>query len=690
MATKAKKATFKDADQIEAQLRAAAEAYYNNSDDQDAQLMTNQQFDELKLKWEFGTGRKFEVGAKPLVSATTEMAHGFEDIMGTLDKVNSVPELRKWLESKKLPQDETVVLGCSIKYDGHSVLKEFKNNRLAKAMTRGQDGVGKDLTGYFKKARAGQYNYIGVDVPGGEFAVSFEAVISWDNLAKLNEEFGTSYNNPRSAIGGIIKEDGVEMAKYLTLIPLKFRIKDQELTRQEELEWLAQIIVSPQGSANFEAMDYDFFELDEDMEPHYTNTNRDRVNMPYMIDGLVIEILNQDIRDELGYSDDRPNFARALKFPYIERETKAKSVEWFTEGNSAIYTPVVHFEPLKINNNTYKQTSIANYGRFMEMELHPGDRMVYQLRNDVLGWLDKLVTEGNKKPLFQPPTHCEYCDEPLQHDDVFLFCANEECDLVKIGNIQQLIDKTGIKGIQRATIEGLYCEGLIEKPADLLNLSVDAIAKVEGFGKASGKEIVDAIQTRLVNKGLKDWELLGAMNIWQISGERAKLLLSRVSLSEMVEVPSENWIEKFVGLAGVKEKTVDALLKGIELRREAIKSLIYLVNSSSTKTVGAAAEIPDGPKYKVVITGALKHYKDREDFKNAVEAVGHKVSGSISKNTDFLITNDTTSGTQKNEDARKLAADGHRIRIITENEAIELLGVNKRAGEKVALTDAFE
>jgi DNA ligase (NAD+) len=687
MAPKAKKAVFKDADQIEAQLRAAAEVYYNNSDDQDAQLMTNQQFDELKLKWEFGTGRKFEVGAKPLVSATTEMAHGFEDIMGTLDKVNSVPELGEWLASKKLVPDanEVIVLGCSIKYDGHSVLEEFSNNRLAKAMTRGQDGVGKDLTGYFKKARSGQYNYIGVDVPGGEFAVSFEAVISWDNLAKMNEEFGTDYNNPRSAIGGIIKEDGLEMAKYLTLIPLKFRIKDQELTREEELEWLAKITVSPQGSANFEAMEYEYFEMGEDIEPHYSTVNRTRGDMKYMIDGLVIEILNQDIRDRLGYSDDRPNFARALKFPYIEKETKAKSVEWFTEGNSAIYTPVVHFEPLKINNNTYKQTSIANYGRFMRMELRPGDRMLYQLRNDVLGWLDKLVTEGNKKPLFQPPTHCEYCSEPLHHDDVFLFCANEDCDLVKIGHIQQLIDKTGIKGIQRATIEGLYCEGLIGKPADLLNLSVDAIAKVEGFGKASGKEIVDAIQTRLVGTGLKDWELLGAMNIWQISGERAKLLLSRVSLSDMVELPPENWIEKFVGLAGVKEKTVDALLKGIELRRETIKSLIYLVNSSSTKEAGAVAAIPDGPKYKVVITGALKHYKDREEFKNAVEALGHKVSSSISKKTDYLITNDTKSGTQKNIDAKNLGVD-----IINEDQAIELLGINKRAGEKVALADAFE
>jgi DNA ligase (NAD+) len=685
MAPKAKKAVFKDADQIEAQLREAAAAYYNNSDDQDAQLMTNQQFDELKAKWEFGTGRKFEVGAKPLVSNTTEMAHGFEDIMGTLDKVNTIPELDKWLESKKLPQDETVVLGCSIKYDGHSVLKEFKNNRLVKAMTRGQDGVGKDLTGYFKKARSGQYNYIGIDVPGGEFAVSFEAVISWDNLAKLNEEFGTSYNNPRSAIGGIIKEDGVEMAKYLTLIPLKFRIKDQQLTRQEELEWLADIIVSPQGSSNFEAMDYEFFELGEDIESHYTKTNRDRGGMPYMIDGLVIEILNQNIRDELGYSDDRPNFARALKFPYIERETKAKSVEWFTEGNSAIYTPVVHFEHLDINNNTYKQTSIANYGRFMEMELRPGDRMVYQLRNDVLGWLDKLVTEGNKKPLFQAPTHCEYCEEPLQHDDVFLFCANEDCDLVKIGHIQQLIDKTGIKGIQRATIEALYCEGLIEKPGDLLNVRKDAIAALEGFGESSASAIKKAIKERLIDKGLKDWELLGAMNIWQISGERAKLLLSRVSLLDMVDKDPAQWIEKFVGLAGVKEKTVNALLKGLELRRETIKNLMYLVTSSSTKAVDAVAEIPDGPKYKVVITGSLKHYKDREDFKNAVEAVGHKVSSGISKKTDYLITNDTTSGTQKNVDAKNLG-----VKIINEDQAIELLGIDRRAGEKVALADAFE
>ena len=370
--------TKKNLKEVEKKLREASLAYYNT----ETKLMSDEDFDSLKDTWEKLSGKRFEIGAAPNVSSTVTLSHSYDNLAGTLDKVNTLDEFRAWIKSKGIKVSAKNPLFVSLKYDGHSINFEFVKNKMKKALTRGQDGVGKDLTGYFKKAW--DCSFIKpIEMPDvddekiEDFALGFEAVISWKNLEKLNEEFGTSYKNPRSAIGGIIKEDGVPMAKYLTLIPLKYRaITAGHVTRMVELEALASL----NGKIKcFDEMEIMTVESIDELAELYKTIAETRLELDYMIDGIVVETSDQDLRENLGYTDNRPNFTIAFKLPYMEKETTLVDMEWYTDGNTATYTPVAVLKPVIMNGATYQKVSLANYRRFMDLNLHFGDRMLFSL-----------------------------------------------------------------------------------------------------------------------------------------------------------------------------------------------------------------------------------------------------------------------------------------------------------------------
>ena len=572
---------------------------------------------------------------------------------------------------------------------------EFVKSFMKVALTRGQDGVGKDLTGYFKKAFAGFFSKNRIEMPeiDGEevedFAVGFEAVISWENLEKMNEEFGTTYKNPRSAIGGIIKEDGLPMSKYLTLVPLKYRAQvGSHVTRLDEFEALQEVA---RQSPHFYEMEVTVIESVNDLEDAYHAIAENRFDLPFMIDGIVVETGDQDLRDELDFTDNRPNFAIAFKLPYMEKETKLIDVKWYTDGNSATYTPVAVLEPVILINATYQNVSLANYGRFKQMELRKGDRMLFSLNNDVLGYVDKLPTvhpRGKEGKAFLPPSNCECCGEPLHTDEVFLFCVNDDCDLVKVGRLQQFLEKMGIKGIKRNTIKAMYDVGIIEDVTDFLHFDETkqaVIARTEGFGKTSAAKICEAINNKIYGEnGVYDYELMGSLNVELISRDRAKLVLRHIDPDTLLYGDRKEVEAKLRAVDGIGDAIIDAIFD----HKNLIADVFLAFREAGIKIKGFFEELKanqvEGKKYTVVVTGNLKGY-GREEFKEAIERLGHKMASSISRKTDYLVTNDTSSGTIKNKKALDLG-----VKVIDEAEAIKVLGIHRNSRKRGSIEEAFD
>lgn len=665
-------------------LEDAANLYYNSSE----VCMTDEEFDTLKDKYEKLSGKKFFVGSKPNVSNTIEVSHSYKNLAGTLEKVNSLEELNKWISSKKLNQK---FLKASLKFDGHSVIIEFnEKGKIDKALTRGRDGEGKDLTGFFKNL----LNGLSVDFfQGKKFAIAFEAVISWEDLDKLNNEFKLSYKNPRSAISGIIKEDGVELAKYLRLIPLKFHFHESNntiITRKQEIEYLTLI-------ASLDKIFYEFFTIDsygytiERLYPIFNTVDCPDIFKVFMVDGLVIETFDDNARKALGYSEISPNFSVALKFPYQTKSTKLVDVEWYTEGNSAVYTPVAIIEPVNINGFTYKNVSLANYARFTSMKLRKGTKLMFSLRNEVLGYVEKMVDQEAtpKGKLFNPPTTCKECNEDLYTDDVFLFCINDNCKLTQIGAIQTFVEKMKVKGIKREILDKLYDSKIVTSIKDIVTIKskYDDIKNLEGFGNKSASLIVESVEKALFKRKVYDYEILGSLNIPLISRGRAKIIFSGcdVKLKDLLDLDKEKvkaLSSEMQKIENIKNAITDSLFEGIEEKKDLLEYLTLNIPFSNFKD--DTSSFSSGVKFNVCVTGNLKTM-GRDEFKNELEKLGHKMVSSVTKKTSYLVTNNKDSNTVKNKNAIALG-----VPVINEEEALELFGIkNANQYTVVNIEDVF-
>lgn len=628
-------------------LLEAAAVYYND----DKKVISDKDFDSLKEFYERKTNTIFPVGA-PAVGATLTLDHSYTEFAGTLSKCKNIKDLKTWIKNKKITNNELLV---SIKADGHSIIIEFVADsgklKIDKVLTRGADGKGKDLTDIFKK------NLKQIPFPDVTYdcAVAYEAIVTYENFELLRAtKTKREYKNPRSVINAIFSTNGQAMFKYISLLPIKLKAKSASdvVSRLDEL----RIIKAMPNSELLQFSRSDIANVVAIYERHEASRILPSSSpISFMYDGLVVESFNEEIRSSLGYSSTEPNFATALKFTPAEQRTVVKSIDWSVEGHTARYTPVVQFEPVEIRGNTYKQVSLANFKRFADLNLHVGDEIIFTLRNDTLGYVDKLATSVNnsKKPiLLEAPTNCISCGSTLHNDQVFLSCNNTDCDLNLIGDLFAFIEKSGVKNIGLEMVKKLYYSNLIHTPDDLLFLDHKQIAKVDGFAAVSAKNIVEEV-TKITNS-MKDFMLLGSLNILNVGRTRSKSILEVVDFHELINFVKDsdkaNFTKSLINIPGVGNEIINVLYTGIETKLEVISVFIDNINIEITKTTRDASFV----QLTFCHTGSPDPIANRASLKEAIENAGHKLVGSVSKNTDYLINNDITSTTSKNAKAREL------------------------------------
>jgi DNA ligase (NAD+) len=660
-------------------LKKWSDSYYNDG----IKLITDEEFDRLKAEYEKEFG-KAPVGAAPEKHKNLlTLKHNYTQLANTLGKVNSIKELYEWVEKTlgtNVPGNVDVYV--SLKVDGNALTLEYENDILVSAVTRGQDGVGKDFTKLFKNHKlanglcAGKLNQSCLK----NYGIAFEACVLYDDFERLIKIDGADFNNPRSAVPGILADTTGELLQYLTLMPLKLQLKTfngsiqgLEYPRHLQLDSMEKFIFH-----RFYNMEFRRVKI-KDIEKWYNNLVNDRFKLPFMIDGIVIEIAQEHMRDHLGWSGEMPLHTIALKLPYIEKETKAIKIDWFTEGNSAIYTPVVWFDPIILNGNTYQKVSLSNYKRFKKLNLCQGDKLIFQLRNDVLGYIEKVPVDytlnENKNVLrriLDTKTHCDFCNHKLKLTDSgsILFCDNKECELVVIGNIQNFLEKNKIKGIARNTIESLYKNDIISDIPSLFRIDYSALAELDGFGKGSAENIKKALSVFTdEKKPIKDYMILGALNIEFCSTSRVKTIMKYFTLDEIFDMLDDNTFDtKLMEIDGIGKAVTESFKNGIYEHLELIVELYETIEIVNTKIQCIAHQVDFIP-LNFCITGSLNKFK-REDLVEKLEAKGHKVQAKVSKTTNFLVTNTPDSGTGKNLDAAKLG-----IKIITEEQLYKEVGL---------------
>lgn len=623
-------------------LDYCSQIYYNT---EEQSPLTDQEFDMLLKEY-----RKYNTyidGTKPSFNKkTVNVEHDFPELVGTLYKTNTLEELKEWI-SKRIKNKCSFAV--SQKKDGNSVTITYNNKGVPlSALTRGKDGEGADLL-YLFKDRKIKSSILDKSNTNQEIGIKYEAIIddaSFEEINKIRIESGKkSAVNPRSLVAGILSSsDGEVYAKYITLVPLRIIEKGVYRSRADEIELIYEYEnlnkISTELSANFSI--FSNVNLTTAMNligDLYKTLSYERTNLNHMIDGLVIEFVDDEDRNRLGRNGFQNEYDVALKFPYLTNRSKVKNIEFYV-GKTGRITPVVVFEPIKFNGATCDHVSIANYKRFKELSLAIGDEIIIEYRNDVLAYLQK----GNSKENTQTPikfiTKCPTCKKSLflNKTRTFVHCRNINCKSIQVGRILKWIEVLNIKGINSATIEKLFDASLLKSISSLYTITKEDIMKIDGFQERSAENFIQNIHDKTP---IFDWELLAGLGIQDIGRHTTKEICKLYNLDEALNLSYDELI-KIDSIADISAITyIEGIKENMELINE-IKKLVKIKTYKDTIAKSVSGSL------SIVFTGI----RDL-DLQTKLENKGHKVTSGVSRKTNYVVVSDINFVSEKTKKAKE-------------------------------------
>jgi len=690
---------FENIDEV---LKKANELYYNPNEES---FMTDKEFDKLLQFRNENSEDEIDLSYKPINK--TKVTHAEENLMGTIKKVKDCFEVDNFFSEVKEENygSFNTILG-TIKIDGWSIAFDIHDRKIIRAYSRGQDGNGEDYTRFFEGIEfTEKVSWLTRSKP---FTIKCEAAMTFEDFKEYNEiylqENGKELANPRFAVGSILSNDnGKKYIKYITFFPIQSSIKKDSRLEEYDLIYDAYTMNKNTGDIKFMNIPFGVFAFDskehdfimtrnstlplgdaKNMEDFYNKVSKIKIERPdlinYMCDGIVYEVIENDVREELGYgqTDGKacPNFAVAVKFPIIKVKTRITDFEWDVAYSlSGKITPCVRIEPRVIDGRTFDRVSLSYIDRIKKEDFRVGEEVFLEIRGDVLGYVSKDEEFDNTDlPKTEIIKKCPVCGAELvqtkSKQDIWnLICPNKECENKVCGKYINYIQQMRIKGVDTHAISTMVKNKLIENISDLYIFDIEALSNCERFGEKSALNVYEAIQAR---REVYDYEFIGAWNWTGIARERIRTLLLKVdyevlfnNFRTLIREEFIKWIKGYEGFSDIMGKN---LYLGLS---EDLDEIEFMIKNGHVKLIKSTKNFgKDFKSYKIVVTGDLNHWKDRNDFKTKIELMGHKMIGSISKKTDYLVTNTPNSGTIKNKKAKELG-----IPVVTEEEIIKILGI---------------
>ena len=642
------------------QLNQASDVYYNGK----GELMTDYEwdakFDQLK-KLEEETGEVLPDSPTNKVSEDTIVGKKEEHEFAALSlaKTKLVSDLVKWAEDRPI--------WISWKLDGLTLVVTYDNGKLSKIVTRGNGHIGTNIT-HLASAISGIPKTI---KEKGHLVIRGEAVISYSDFEQFIIESEGDYANPRNLASGSLSLKDAEEVKqrHIQWIPFTLVYTEQEINSWgERMQMLQDLGFKPVERTRIEHPDEASIQAEID---RFTQKVTDKTN-PYPVDGLVIcydDTAYAATGSVTGHHATRAGYA--FKWQDEHADTELDHIEWSCAANTI--TPVAVFKPVELEGTTVKRASLCNVSECERLGIGgKGSKLQVIKANKII---PKVINVTEPMGIFEIPTKCPVCHaeatvKESESGTKTLHCSNPHCAAKQIKKFARFVSKEGlnIEGISEQTIWKLVNEGLISEYADFYHLNDYAyeIAAWDGFGKKSVTNMLESVRKSRQTDGR---HLLYALNIPLCGGDVAKKLIERYPVKELIETARLCMFDdEFASIDGIgpeksakfigwfKDDTnfahVQKLMKELEIvEQEPVEK-------------GSAC---DGLTF--VITGDVHHYKNRNELKAYIESQGGKVTGSVSKSTNFLINNDAASQSSKNKKAHEL-----NIPIITEDEFIEKFG----------------
>lgn len=541
--------------------------------------LSDSEYDELIEFYKSISGDE-SIITESLINTESEAHHKFKTLRGTLDKIYKITDedvlknksqksLDDWvMQTEKRYFENTGkhidLMECDVivmpKFDGVSCVFECdENGKMIRALTRGDTSQNKaqDITHIFKGMFKGSLE--NQSTPYGE---KTEVMMLDDKLREYNELYHKDYKNTRSIVSSILNsKEKDERVDYLHIVPLRISfMNDGEESQQ---------ILAP------EVMSYPHINCKlKDLDDIHDFAFKHKTVYPGLrCDGAVIQIVDPDIQKALGRENEKQKFEVAFKFTEETAYSKVIDIE-FTAGLFGRMNPVVVFKPVKMKGNTVERASLGSYGRFKDLELCKGDEI--KVLYDIIPYVDfdekdyKCTRSG--KNVIEAPKYCPDCGSSLElsDDGGILRCNNAFCPCREKGKILNFCQKMHISNISYATVDDFYREGILNSIKDLYTLKnhVNEISQLPGYGTGKISKILDEIDT---HRDVEVSTLLGSIGIEGLSIKKFKNLLSYMSMDEVLDVCNEGNITFFTVIPGIKEKTAEKLVNGINNNRELIE-----------------------------------------------------------------------------------------------------------------------
>lgn len=637
-------------------LNEASRAYYQ----EDREIMSNREYDALydelaALEKETGivlAGSPTQHVGYEVLSELEKVPH--ELPMLSLDKTKSPEALRDWLGARKGM--------LSWKMDGLTVVLTYRGGSLSQAVTRGNGIIGEVIT---NNARV--FKNLPAKIPfDGELVLRGEAVIRYSDFRKINESIenvDARYKNPRNLCSGSVRQLNNEVTARRNVFFFAFTLvsaQGKELSNsvEENMLWLSEL--------GFEIVPYKMVDGDTILDAIAEFAGKITEN-DFPSDGLVLIYDDIAYGNSLGTTAKFPRNSIAFKWADEEAETVLESIEW-SPSRTGLINPIAIFDPVELEGTTVSRASLHNLSIMDSLKLGVGDHIKVYKANMIIPQVSENLTGSGS---YEVPEHCPACggrtEIRMENDVKSLYCPNPFCSAKKVKLFSHYVsrDAMNIDGLSEATLTKMIDKGFLSELYDLYELKQyqSAIVEMEGFGEKSCANLLHSIET---SRNTTLPRFVYGLGILNIGAANAKLLCKHFGydLTALMEASVEDMVE-IEGIGEVIAASVRDYFDNEHNQKTVGRLLQYLTFEEMPKESGDSQPLAD----KIfVITGSVTHFKNRKELKERIEALGGKVTGSVSKNTSYLINNDNLSNSTKNKKAKEL-----EIPILTEEEFLEMI-----------------
>ncbi|HYP49254.1 MAG TPA: NAD-dependent DNA ligase LigA, partial [Thermoleophilaceae bacterium] len=594
--------------------------------------------------------------------------------MRSLANARSEEELRAWVArmrshlAREGIDDPEFRFVAEPKIDGLAISLVYEDGVLARGATRGDGEIGEDVTHNLRTIKAIPLR---VDDAPPLLEVRGEAYYPRKAFARLNEQRAEAgeptFANPRNSAAGTIRQLDPSIAASRPLSMWSYSVGALEgiefSTQREALDWLRDhgFKVNPDISVQSDL---------ESLVAECRRWEERREKLDYETDGAVVKVNDLETQRSLGVVGREPRGAIAWKFAPMTATTILRKVSW-NVGRTGHMVPFANLEPVQVSGVTVKLATLHNEEDIARKDVRDGDEVVVMRAGDVIPQVVSPTPKGQRRkaraPLPRPPERCPACDTPTVKPEggVWTICPNRaSCPGQLFQGVKHFVSRGAmdIDGLGEERAGQLLRQGLIANVADIYELSEDALTQLEGFGEISARALIESIER---SKARPFSRVLYGLGIPGIGFVNARALAAQFRTMERLMAAG---VEEIVETPGIGPILAETIVD--ELAAEPNRQLIERLRGHGLQfEEEGPAPGTEGPLagQSFVITGTLPGMS-REVASERIEAAGGKVTGSVSKKTDYLVAGSDPGGSKYTK-AQEIGTE-----IIDEARLLELMG----------------